>query len=272
MGYTDPENFKVKKLPFSYAVFNEEVLSILDKYQPGCGIHIFVDTGMHREGVPLQKLPQFLQEINKYPNLKIEGLMSHLASADDKKDLLNKLQIKNFKRALEICKEFGVKPKWIHLSNSDGLVNNIPGNIQNLSRTGLALYGISSNPNLIHVLSFKSKIIQIKKLEKEDRIGYSGTYTAKKSTVIGVLPVGYFDGVDMRLSNKGFVKINKISCPIIGKVSMNITTLDISKITNPYIGQEVTIYNSIKETAKICNTNPYDILVHLSSSTKRIII
>lgn len=279
MGYTDPENFKVKKLPFSYAVFDSQMLKILNRYQPGCGIHIFVDTGMHREGIPLDELPVHLIHLKQFQNLKIEGLMSHLASADDKEDTLNKIQIINFKKALETCRKHAIRPNWIHLSNSDGLAFNLPDCKLNMGRVGLALYGISSDPNLKPIVKLKSKIIQIKKLKKEDRVGYGGTFTAKKSTLLGILPLGYYDGVDRRLSNKGFVTVSGILCPIIGRVSMNITTIDISRISNPSIGQEVLVYsdnphdkNSIENTAKICKTIPYDILVNLAASTKRVVV
>lgn len=275
MDYTNPENFKVKKLPFSFAVFDLEMAKVLNKYQSGASIHIFVDTGMNREGIPLSQLPDFLKEIKKLSNLKIEGLMSHLASADNHKDPLNKIQIKNFKKALGICRKNSIKPKWIHLFNSDGLLNYLPTRqvgIQNMARIGLALYGIADDPKLKQVLSFKSKIIQIKKLKKGDRVGYGGTFKAKKTMVMGVLPAGYFDGIDLRLSNKGWVEVSRIPCKILGRVSMNITTIDLTKIPSPYIGQEVNIYPSIKEAARLCKTIPYDILVSLSASTKRVII
>ncbi len=276
MGYTDPQNFKVKKLPFSYAVFDLEIAQVLNKYQPNCGIHVFVDTGMNREGVTLKDLPEFLKHLKKYPNLKIEGLMSHLASADDKKDPLNRLQISNFKRALEICKKSGVHPKWIHLQNSDGLAFNLRGCNVNMARVGLALYGISNDPNLKPVLSLKSKIIQIKKLKKGNRVGYNGTFIAKEPITLGVLALGYYDGMDRRLSNKGFVLVEGVICPIIGKVSMNITTIDISKVKNPFVGQEAIVYsdnpkdkNSIQNCAKFCSTIPYELLINLASSTRR---
>lgn len=277
MGYTDPRNFKVKKLPFSYAVLNSEMLEILNIYQPGCGIHIFVDTGMHREGISSKELPSFLDKIRKYPNLRIEGLMSHLTSADDKKDPLNKLQIKNFKKALEICKLKKIDPKWIHMANSDGLLNfHSQLKFTNMARVGLASYGISKNPKLLPVLKFSTQIVQIKKIQKGGRVGYSGTFTVKKDITLGVLPLGYYDGVDRRLSNKGYVTVESIVCPIVGMVSMNITTIDLSQMSNPYIGQEVVIYsdnpankNSIENAAKICKTISYDILIGLAASTKR---
>lgn len=265
MGYTDPENFKVKKLSFAYAVFDKEALEILNKYQPGCPIHIFVDTGMNREGISMELLPKFLKEVKKYPDLKVEGLMSHLSSADDKKNIINKLQISNFKKTLQTCRQNKIYPKFIHLANSDGLANFSKELIfTNIARVGLAIYE--------GVLTFKTKIIQIKHLKKGDKVGYSGTYTARKNMIIGILPAGYNDGVDRRLSNKGYVSVGGILCPIIGRVSMNITTIDISKIKNPSLEQEVTIYPNINHAAKICQTIPYDLLVHLGESIKRVIV
>ena len=235
---------------------------------------------MHREGVSLNDLPNFLEKIKTYPNLKVEGLMSHFASADNREDPLNQFQIENFNKALEICRENNIYPKWLHLANSDGLINfNRELNFTTLARTGLALYGISSDPNIKPVLILKSKIIQIKTLQRKTRVGYSGTYTTKKSITIGILPLGYYDGIDRRLSNKGSVVIGNIVCPIIGRVSMNITNIDLSKIPNPYIGEEVIVYssnpkdpNSIENSAKLCKTIPYDILIHLAASTKRVVL
>ncbi|MBI2040253.1 alanine racemase [Candidatus Microgenomates bacterium] len=279
IGYTDPQNYMVKKLPFSYAVYDIETVKILSKYQPGCGVHIFVDTGMHREGISLEDLPNFLTAMKQFKNLKIEGLMSHLASTDDKNDPLNRIQIKNFKKALTICKKYKVYPQWIHIQNSDGLAFNLPGCRLNMARIGLALYGISSDPNLKPVLTLKSKIIQIKKLRRGDRVGYGGTFTAKKDMLMGILPIGYYDGVDRRLSNKGYVLVEGVVCPIIGRVSMNIATVDLSKVANPYIGQKVLVYsnnpkdpNSIENAAKICQTIPYDILVHLAAPIRRVVV
>lgn len=292
MGYIEGENLRVKKLPFSYAVSTLDLAEAINKYQPQAGVHIFVDTGMHREGIPLADLPQFITHLKQLPNINIEGLMSHLASADDTKDPLNKLQIKNFQRAHDICKKNGIHPKWIHILNSDGLLYTsdvasnlpmVPHRMCNIARVGLALYGISKDPNLKPVLTLKTKIIQIKNLQKGDRVGYDGTYTAKKPMTIGVLPLGYYDGADRRLSNKGFVTIDGVGCPIIGLISMNVTTIDLSKVKNPFISQvisqEVIVYsnnpkdpNSIENAAKVCKTIPYEILVHLASSTRRVVV
>lgn len=280
MGYTNPENFKVKKLPFSYVAFDLGMLKILNKYQPSCTVHIFVDTGMRREGIRLEDLPGFLSAIKQFRQLTVEGLMSHFASADNMKNPLNSLQVKNFKRAIQIVKQNGFNPRWIHIANSDGLLNYYQKlDFTNLARVGIGLFGISKDPKLKPVLTLKTKIIQIKKLQKGDRVGYGGTYTAKKGLIIGVLPLGYYDGVDYRFSNQAAVIVDKIECPIIGRVSMNITTIDLSKVKNPYTNQEVIVYsdnpndkNSIENAAKICKTIPYILLVNLAASTKREVV
>lgn len=283
LGYTNPQNFKVKKLPFKFAIYDLESAENLNKYQKGNNIHIFVDTALNREGVPVDELKTFLQTIKQYDNLNIEGLMSHFASTESDKDPLFKKQLDNFKKAIEICKAEGIYPKWIHIGASGGLIH--PGTrkeiakISNLCRAGLVSYGIGPDPKLKPVLKLTSKISLIKKLKKGDKVGYDGTYQAKKDITIATLPIGYQDGVDRRLSNIGFVSIDNIFCPILGRVSMNITTIDISKIKNPFVGQEVVIYsdiagdkNSIESAAKYCKTIAYELLIHINPTIKRIVV
>ncbi|KKR83865.1 MAG: Alanine racemase [Candidatus Daviesbacteria bacterium GW2011_GWA2_40_9] len=238
MGYTHPNNFKVKKLPFSYAVYDLQMAQVLNNYQWDAKIHIKIDTGMHRLGVPLEELSAFLQELKKLPNLKVEGVMSHLASASNTQDTLYQTQVKNFKQALKIIRKSGFDPKWVHLSASAGLLNpqirKELSKFSNMARCGLSVYGISPNKESSHLkpaLKLTTKIAQIKKLKKGDKIGYDGTYTAKKELILGVLPIGYFDGVDRRLSNQGAFLVEGVKCPIVGRVSMNITTIDLSKMT-----------------------------------------
>src|SRR3989344_1699321 len=254
MGYTNPENLKIKKLLFSFAVFDLQTVEILNKYQPGCAVHIFVDTGMSREGVTLEDLPDFLKTLKKL-NVKVDGLMSHLAGGMDK------LQIQRFHQAQKLVQKYGFSPKWIHLGTSG-----------NMARVGLKLY--LQKP----ILKFISHLAQVKKIKKSERVGYDRTYKAKKDTIIGIIPAGYYDGVNRGLSNKGFVKIKNIFCPIIGRVSMNMTTVDLSK-TYAKIGDEVIIYsdnpqnkNSVENAAKICKKIPYEILVNLAESTKRVTV
>lgn len=296
MGYTNPENFKIKKLPFSFAVFDLETAKVLNKFQSNCKVHIFVDTGMHREGIPVKDLPDFLTALKQFSNLTIEGLMSHFASSENRADPLFLNQIKQFKKAKEIFKKLKVSPKWFHIAATGSLINPqtrpIIASVSNLARTGLALYGFSpyymdpyatlqddATRHLKPVLNLTTKIIQIKTVKKGEKLGYEGTYTAREDLTIGVLPIGYYDGVDRRLSNKGVFLVDNIECPILGRVSMNINIIDLSKVPNPKIGQEAVVYssnpkdkNSLVNSAKICKTIPYDLLVNLAETTRRTVV
>lgn len=280
MGYIEPRNLAVKKLPFSYTIYDLKMAEAVSRYQKEAEVHIFVDTGMHREGLMLSDLPKFLKEAKKF-NLKIVGLMSHLAIGGRPNHPLTKKQIKDFNKAIIICKEGGIKLRFTHLGGSNAILHTKSKRC-NLIRVGLALYGIDpqgQNPHLSPVLSLKTKIGLIKEIEKGDSVGYNAKFSAKNRMIIGILPVGYYDGVDRRLSGKGTVLVNRTICPILGFASMNITTIDLSKVENPYVGQEVVVFsneakhaNSIERAANICQTTSYDLLVGLSSSTKRVVV
>jgi alanine racemase len=285
MGHVDPENLKVKKLPFLYVVSDIKLLEAIGKYQANSTVHIKVDTGMSRMGIPLKKLQNFLRDAVKIKNIKIDGVMSHLAETDDSSDLTN-MQLENFQKALDIFDAFGIQTTWQHIASSGGLLNISDKKIEKLSnvaRTGLAIYGIDPDgkyKKLKPALSLQSKIVQIKIIKKGSRVGYGGTYKAQNDVKLGILPIGYNDGVDRRLSNKGFVTVNNTLCPIIGMVSMNIAAIDLNGVKNAKVGQSAIVFsadpqqvNSVEKSAITCNTIPYELLVHLSpTSIKRYFI
>lgn len=281
-GYVDPRNLRVKRLPFSYAVYEYTMLEAIKKYQPHAGVHIFVDTGMHREGISIEQLQKFTQVI-KETKLKIEGLMSHFGMADVPNSKGTKEQVVNFLKAKAILKKSAIEPQYMHIAASSGVLhaNKYPLDLGNMSRVGLALYGVDpegKNMFLKPVLVLKSTIVQLKHIKRGDKVGYDFTFTSKKNMKIAVLPIGYNDGMNRGLSNKGFVKIGKTFCPIIGRVSMNITTIDVSKLQNPRVGDEVVVYsnvqkdkNSIAATVKLCAPVSYELLAQLHASTKRVV-
>lgn len=282
MGYVDPENLKGKELPFSYAVYDDEQIAGISKYQKSPAVHIFVDTGMRREGIALSDLPDFLAVIKKFTNIRVEGVMSHLGAGEN--TTATKKQLEQFDIAKELIHNVGFRPSWFHIAASIGLLNHhdYEGKLGNLSRCGIALYGIdpeAKDRQLRPALTFKTKLNQIKQLQKGEKVGYDFTYTASQPMTIGILPVGFFDGVDRRLSSRGFVLLNKTVCPIIGRVSMNLTTIDISAVKYAQVGDSVIVYsgnptdkNSIFGSATISGTTAYDLLVRLTSSTKRVVV
>jgi len=280
IGYTDPRNYAVKPLPFHYSVFDLETAQALNKYQPGSSIHIFVDTGMSREGVRIDNLPNFIKEIQKLKNIKVEGLVSHFADADNPTDAsFTKKQLNNYHQALQIFNDHGIDPKWKHISASAGAFK-VENKTFNLIRAGLVSYGVSPfDENIKQLkpsLTLQSTIIQIKQLQKGDLVSYSLTYQAPSDMTVGILPAGYYEGVDRRLSNRGVVKIKNKYCPIVGRVCMNLTIIDLSKVKNPKVGDKVEIYstdttaeNSVFNLAKTAQTIPYKLLTGLADSIRR---
>lgn len=271
MGYVSPENLSIKKLPFSYSVFDLIQFRKILKYQPQAKAHLFIDTGMNREGIRIDELEIFLKKLSEKEKNNIEGIMSHLGQADNISNPETKKQINSFKIGINLLKKYSINPKYVHLGNSEALLNKKLelSSFSNVVRVGLALYDSS--------LRLKTHIIQIKKIKKNEKVGYDFTYQAKVDGIIAVLPIGYNDGIDRRLSNIGVVKIKDSYCPIIGRVSMNLMVVDVSLIKNVRVGDEVIIYsndgkNSIINSAKKIEAIPYELLVHLDRSIKRKVI
>lgn len=309
MGYIHSRSLMVKKLPFSFAVYDLEHARVLNEYQKGAKLHVFIDTGMHREGVSMEELAVFFKKLKTFKNIEIEGLMSHLAEPSKPDSGLTKLQIHNFRKAKKMILEAGLNPKWFHLGGTYGLLNGLAHDC-NLVRVGRAIYGIdekyqgknrniskslildsnNSQLTLEPVLQHTTTIVQIKNIKKGDKVGYSGIFTASKNMTVGILPLGYNDGVDRRLSNKqslpfanakgkGVVTVGGVVCPIIGLVSMNITIIDLSGVKKPVLGAEAVIFsdnpgdeNSVVNASKRGGILPHEMLIHIAESTKRVVV
>jgi alanine racemase len=291
MGYTLPQNFTIKKnlSHFHFSVFDLDTAQILNRYQPGVKIHLKIDTGMNRLGIKPSNIPRYIKELKKLNNLKVEGIFSHLSQADDTtiKSYTNK-QIYTFKQSIALFEQAGFHFHWKHLFATSA-ASYLTDPDFNLIRLGLGFYGLSPlKPGKVRqsltrqlkpALSLTTHLAQVKKIEKGSQISYSGTFRTKKPTTIGILPLGYYDGVDRRLSNRGFVKLKKTFCPILGNVCMNLTIIDITKVPNARVGDRVEIFsdrasspNSINSIAQEINTIPYELLVKLAVSTKRVLI
>jgi alanine racemase len=290
MGYTLPQNFTIKKnlSHFHFSVFDLDTAQILNRYQPGVKIHLKIDTGMNRLGIKPSNIPRYIKELKKLNNLKVEGIFSHLSQADDTtiKSYTNK-QIYTFKQSIALFEQAGFHFHWKHLFATSA-ASYLTDPDFNLIRLGLGFYGLSPltrgsvhqslTDKLKPALSLATHLAQVKQIEKGSQISYGGTYRTKKPITIGILPLGYYDGIDHRLSNRGFVKLKKTFCSILGNVCMNLTIIDITKVPNARVGDRVEIIsnrarspNSINSIAQEINTIPYELLVKLAESTKRII-
>jgi alanine racemase len=202
-------------------------------------------------------------------------MMTHLSTPDNTQ--VAQKQIDTFHAFLELLEKQDIHPKFRHICASGGTISHalyrhIP---DSLARTGLAYYGYGHS-ELLPALRCHTRLMQIKHLKPGESIGYDGTFTAQKDITIGILPLGYNDGLDRRLSNKGFLSIRGTLCPIVGRVSMNITTIDISEVLEPRIGEEVIFISedpdspvSLEKQASCINMIPYDLLVHLNKEMYR---
>lgn len=293
MGYVAEEDLQKKQWDFSFALFDLEQAYMINKYQKKTRVHLNVETGLHREGVDVVRFNNLVQEIKKLKNIQVEGLMSHYACSNDPSCPTTAQQIIQFKKAKNKVLKAGFAPKWFHFGGSLALLNKIAHEC-NVIRCGKALFGIALNSSYTGekkentdktmqqfkpTLALKTKIAQLKKVHSGEHVGYADAFVAEKDMTIAILPIGYFDGVDRRLSNKGFMSVEGVPCKIIGMVAMNVTVIDVTEVQNPFIGQDVIVYsqepndiNSLDNSAKQCSTLPQELLVHLATSLKRVVV
>jgi alanine racemase len=244
-------------------------------------VHIKVDTGMGRLGLPHQEALAAILRIAKLPGLKLEGICSHFASANLPRNGQSREQIRLFKNLVADLEKAGLRFPLVHMANSDG-INNFPEAWFNLVRTGINLYGVFDLQgirafNLVPSLTLKSTLLQRRRLPAGSAIGYGGTHTLFRDTWVGTIPAGYADGVPLAASNSGRVLIRGKECPIIGRVSMDYITVDLTACPAARVGDEVVLVGksggrqfTIEDWARIKQTHPYDIICSLGPRVERV--
>jgi alanine racemase len=249
MGYILPENFHL--LDFkrcSFVIQDTASLHALGKLRRRVRVHAELNTGMNRLGLQPDELDEYLQVLKQYPNLELEGVMTHLADADNEHDdRFTTKQARAFDTAVETIWAYGFKPRIIHIAQTAGSTK-AHSTTANAMRIGIGTYGI--NPlqprdpqhdqlvDLQPVLALKSTIIKVIELQKGDKVSYNCTFTAPKAMRIGVLPLGYYEGVQRALSNSGCCTAGRRVLPIVGRVCMDHTMIDIS-------GTDLGVYDEV---------------------------
>lgn len=284
IGYTPIENLKnkpPKNIAFS-VISLEELKQVGKTINSHRSFHLKFDTGMHRHGILPEELPEALKIIRQNKNIKVEGAFSHFADADTSNSELTKTQIESWNKIADTIQKELPEIKYLHLAATAGSAHT--GEINaNAIRLGLGLYGMDKIPNrnlnLKPILEMKTKISSIRRIAQGEQVGYSATFRAPRDMTIATIPAGYYEGIDRRLSNKGFVQVENTPCPIIGRVSMNISSIDVSSIPNREMGTPVTVIsknpeneNSIQNMARLAETTPYIILVHLPAHLRRVVL
>jgi len=263
--------------------FTKKLNIALTKTDHKLPVHIEVDTGMGRGGTIYTEALKLIGEISKLPNIIMEGIFSHLASSE-KITSYNDKQWSYFSNLLSEIKNLGIEFPLRHIDNS-GAIINYPDFKLNMVRPGIMTYGISPSPDdesgnkLTQVMSFKTSIVLLKDFPKGYGIGYGSTYITKKQTRIATIPVGYGDGYGFILSNQGEALIRGRRAPIVGRISMDMCTIDVTHIPDCAVGDEVVLlgrqgkeYISANEIAAKAQTISYEVLCALGKRAPRIFL
>lgn len=253
-------------------------------------VHLKLDTGMARLGLPLSHIGEFFSRLKSLPHLKLEGILSHLASAEVLDAADAAAQSQRFEAALEQITRAGFSPAWVHLANSAAIMAR-PATWKTLVRPGISLYGYhlpftsaageTAQPchplPLEPVLAWKCRIIGLRDVEAGQALGYSGAYVTPRPARIAAIPAGYGDGLNRQLSSRGRVLVRGEFANIVGNVSMDLTLIDVSHISAVQLGDEVTLIGghgdrqiTAWEHATLCHTIPYEILCNISRRVRRI--
>lgn len=247
-------------------------------------IHLKIDTGMGRIGVRDDEIDQFLDKFARFSNLHIEGVMTHFAAADDpgSNDFTNE-QISRFERALGAVEARGHRPVYRDLANSAGTVA-FPDARGNLVRLGGILYGLTDDvmppdcdlPELKPVMSLKTKIAHLKTVPEGESLGYGRTFKTERRSLIATLPIGYQDGYPRVLSNNARVIIREQYAPVVGRVSMDWTLVDVTGVEGVEVSDDVILIGSeggceirAEELGALSDTISYEITCGINRRVTR---
>lgn len=289
-GFWRGEEDDVLSRDLTPAVWEPEQITLLQQAALRRGVvypvHLKVDTGMGRLGVPMEDLPAVCEALVASPNLRLEGVMTHLGASE----IMEAMQGQKacFEEAQAVLHSFGLYPELVHMANSGATLGR-PDTWKNFVRPGLLLYGYSPQlwrggkvtdevpPLAVQpVLEWKTRIISVKRAAVGQGLGYGRTLVTARSSRIAALPVGYADGLNRALSNRGRVIVRGHYAPIVGMISMDLTLVDVTDIPGVEAGDDVTLLGrsgacavDAVEHAAHCATVPYEILCAISKRVPR---
>jgi alanine racemase len=246
--------------------------------------HLKLDTGMHRLGFRHENLPWTLPEVLASPNLELEAIYTHFATADEPEHPLFDEQRVHFEKASETVRALGGQPRYRHAANSAATLRDSRV-WYDFVRPGLLLHGVVPPPlhttlELTAVMSLTSRVVAVKGIRAGESVGYGARFRPDAPTTIAVIPAGYADGLDRRLEDRGYVLIRGRRARIVGAVSMDMLTADVTHIDEVNPGDEVVFLGAqgddatqtldAREMAAAISTIPYEILCRLGSRVHRL--
>ena len=247
-------------------------------------VHIKADTGLGRLGVPLAQMPVFLDEMRKIERLKIVGLCSHLGSAVDLTTPSIERRVQAFVRAGELCAIHGSPVRLRHLANSVATLGR-PDLHFEMVRPGIALYGLLPNGGsdpaieLRPAMRLRTRVLQLRRLPPGSGIGYDQTFVTERDSLIATLPIGYADGYARALSNRGEVLVRGQRAPLVGRISMDLTMIDVTEVPGVALGDEVVLWGKqgdgeirVDEVAAWAETISYELLTMVGRRIPRVYV
>lgn len=281
VGYVLPEIIVTNRLKeVAFTITSLDMLRLLCEKKVAARVHIKIDTGMRRQGLVPEEMDEAIALLTQ-SNLTVEGVCSHFADADGPDAVFTHTQIECWNKVVPLWKAAFPNLGWWHIGATAGAAYTKDVNA-NLIRLGTGLYGFprhaSQTFTLTPALSLWSTLTGSKVLRQGERVGYNGAFTAPRNMRVATVALGYYEGVDRRLSNKGSMQVGGVLCPIVGRVSMNITTIDVSACQDAMLGTRVLVFsanqnddNSIQNLARLCGTTPLELLVHIPQHLRRVI-
>ncbi|MBF0414914.1 MAG: alanine racemase [Magnetococcales bacterium] len=260
----------IEKKRLTPVVFEPSIISHLTSYSGYLSIYLKIDTGMNRLGINSRR-KKIIRKLSSAKNIHLKGIFSHFSSANEADDHEMAVQLQRLKRVAD-----GYD---LSIANSAGALWN-PDNHCRMVRPGLALLGITPLPNRdpdIHpVVRLTSRIIQVKKIKKNESVGYSRTFISDGDMRLAVVAIGYADGLSTRMSNRGYFLIRGQMAPICGRVSMDMTIVDVTMIPDAMVGDKVVIIGRsgdheivAEDVACWSEKSHYEILCNLGTRVKR---
>ncbi len=269
----------------------QEINKVAGKLKIKQEVHMPIDAHLGREGFLEKDWSEVFNEIQKCKSVKLGGLYAHFANIEDTKDFSHaQKQIDTYKRAVALAESFNFKNLDTHISATSGILIHDKGlGLHSIVRLGIGLYGMwpaehiqkiyKGKINLNPVLTWKTKVAQVKTLAKGESIGYGLTYITPKEMKVAVIPQGYADGLDRRMSSNGEVLIQGKRCKILGRIMMNMFVVDIKHLKNIKEGEEVVILGGqgkeeirAEEIAENIGTINYEVTTHINSLLHKVVV
>jgi len=248
-------------------------------------VHVKIDTGMGRLGVRTDEVSEFCDALTRFQNIRVDGLMTHLAAADDEsKQEFTDEQLSKFDQAVAIFRTRGFHPTFIHAANSAATFAKRRA-ADNLVRPGGSLYGFTRDvfpanietPSLQPVMSLHSRIMLLKQVPKGEKLGYGCTFETKRDSLIATIPIGYDDGYRRALSNCGRVIFRGQFAPVVGRVSMDLTLIDVTDVDGVslddkviLLGRDKALSITAEDLGELAGMISYEITCGISGRVPRI--